>query len=656
MQKDFSPIIGGTLRLWPGTKESGWHRAELARLLRRGERAWIQLPSALLQTRYWLKAVEQAFSNSETATAIQASLRQCNLSCGAGFNQYYLIAQPHAEASCYNISDYVQRCLAGELSIAERLRGRTVIHLHQTEDTADDLLSDTGVLAFVERLLMPYLSTYGKQALIGFTCELPRFLSVIAGAKSVSPVDVLEPGTSSVPWSPVLSDTTKDTLRVLTPAKQGQIPIQAYLPLVFYETYDSAAVRNAFWREVTTQFAKCFLAGLRDFSHQAGLRFAVSLPVSAKVLEFELGAMLAQVDCPILNTTALDTPRRFAIAKWVCSNAQYAGISRKGTHKLGDAMADASLGFNLWPSRGNAEETPLSHLLSTGFPKRALLMIAPTQSLWTKPDEKLWNQLTKAWGWLCQTVWQLGYDFRIVSEQELSSANISVSQVDKKNRAKGMNPRFAGGTTTFCFPNDCTAAADSYRVVLLPSGISLQEETVNCLKAFTKAKGRLIANEPTPYLLNGRIGLEPYPLEQLIYGRRSTILRGPLGERKSALKKCLRKWVPPVVSVYVKPDNHSTHVVQMHHRVAEAYEVFYFFNAGAEPVDTLIELHRSSKVGRGLAPCLQEKAIVVEEWHLLTGTKVPVDFWHADGKLYLNCAFTPKQGRLFVVTHHKLSL
>ena len=51
-------------------------------------------------------------------------------------------------------------------------------------------------------------------------------------------------------------------------------------------------------------------------------------------------------------------------------------------------------------------------------------MVAPTQSLWTKPDEKQWSGLTKAWGWLCQSVWELGYDFRIVSEQELGSAEI----------------------------------------------------------------------------------------------------------------------------------------------------------------------------------------------------------------------------------------
>jgi len=164
----------------------------------------------------------------------------------------------------------------------------------------------------------------------------------------------------------------------------------------------------------------------------------------------------------------------------------------------------------------------------------------------------------------------------------------------------------------------------------------------------------LSLHAPTSELRKQLVPLEKrYPLEQLICGRRTTILHGPLGERKPALKKRLRKWVPSVVSVYAKPDNHPTHVVQVQHRVAEVYELFYFFNTSAEPIQTLIELHRSSKVLHGLKSRLHAEAIVVEEWHLLTGTKVPVDFWHADRKLYMNCAFTPKQGRLFVVSENR---
>ena len=604
MQTD--TFSAGSVLSWQGTQDAAAHQAELRRI----KQAWVALPSDLLQTRYQLNATDLSFGDAETATTIQTSFRDSDLSGGTEFNQYYLISEPHADEPCYNISDYVRRCVAGDLTIAERLRGRTVINLYQTEGVADDLLSDHGVSQFRERMLSGYLETYGKQHLVGFTCELPKFLSLVS---------VLGAGTSSVPWSPVLLAAAETTLAT-------------YLPLVFYETYNSAAVRNTFWKALTTQFATCFLGGLRNFCHQEGLRFALSLRASAKTLEFELGSMLAEVDCPILNTTERDTPKRFVVAKWTCSDTQYAGIARKKSNKT-DARTptsrlfeDASLGFNLWMNRNSASDS-VPQGLAMGYPKRPILMVAPTQSLWTKPDEKSWSGVTKAWGWLCQNVWELGYDFRIVSEQELGSAEIIEAAAARKRGSK------SGG---LCFPNNGTDTKEIYSVVLLPSCISLQEETVKRLKAFTKAKGRLIADEPTPYLLNGRIGLEPYPLEQLIYGRRTTILRGPSDEKVVKLEKCLPKWVPRIVSVYVKPDNEPTDNLQILHREAEASEIFYLFNASSEPMDTLIEIRR--------------KASYVVEFDLFQSRKENVAFWHADGKTYLNSVFTSKQGRLFVVS------
>lgn len=604
----------GSVLLWKRRQELAAHRAELARLKRLGEGAWIQLPSTLLKTRYHLNALEQSFGRKAKITAIQASLRQSFQVQKTDLYRHYLIAQPHADAPCYHISDYIQKCLAGDLEIAERLRGRTVITLYEMEQPIADLLSDSGVSAFVEDILKGYLETYGKRNLVGFSCELPKFLSL---------ANVLEAGTSSVPWSPALLETIEET-------------VADYLPLVFHETYNSAAVRNTFWSELTKRFATHFLGGLRDFCHQERLRFALSLPASAKALEFELGAMLAQVDCPILNATEIDTPKRFVVAKWSCSNTQHVGISRKNTHKTDrrTLKEDASLGFNLWINRnrsqaGSSDTTisTLSQLLTTGYPKRPLLMVAPTQSLWTKPDKKLWSQLTKTWGWLCETVWEFGYDFKIVSEHELASAEIidapRVGKYTHRNRCLRLN-------------NSPTDTEEVYGVVLLPSCISLQEETVRCLKAFTKAKGRLIADTPTPYLLNGKIGLQPYPLEQLIYGRRATILRGPSNEKAVKLEKCLQKWVQRTVSVYVKPDNEKTGSVQVHHRDAGTSELFYLFNRGDITIDALIEMHQGG--------------MRVAEWDLFDGAKKDINSWDADGRTYLNSAFVPKQGRLFEVS------
>ncbi len=604
MQTD--AFSAGNVLSWQRTQDAAAHQAEL----RQSKHAWVALPSALLQTRYELNAVDLSFGDAATATTIQSLFRDSQLSGGIEFNQYYLIAEPHADEPCYNISDYVQRCVAGDLTIAERLRGRTVINLYQTEGVADDLLSEQGVSQFIARMLRDYLKTYGKQHLVGFTCEPPKFLSL---------ANVLSAGTSSVPWSPVLLAAAETTLTT-------------YLPLVFYETYNSAAVRNTFWKALTTRFATCFLGGIRDFCHQEGLRFALSLSASAKTLEFELGCMLAEVDCPILNATEIDTPKRFVVAKWVCSDTQYAGIARKKSNKT-DARApisrlleDASFGFNLWMNRSSAAESAPQGL-AIGYPKRPILMIAPTQSLWTKPDEKSWSGVTKAWGWLCQSVWELGYDFKIVSEQEFASAEIIEAPRGGKRVRRNLS---------LCLKNSRSGAKEVYRVVLLPSCISLQEETVKCLRAFTKAKGRLIADEPTPYLLNGRIGLEPYPLEQLIFGRRTTILRGPPDEKLVRLEKCLRKWVQRPLSIYVKPDNEPTDDIQVLRRETEASEIFYLFNTSTEAIETLIELP-------------QEVRRIVE-WQLFKEMTKNIEFWLADGKSYLNCTFAPRQARLFVVS------
>ena len=606
----FDTVNSQSILLWRGTRKEAGHRAELTHLLRRGERAWVSLPTELLETRYQLNAIEQSFGESETTTAIQAKLHRSHLHNNVEFSQHHLIAHPQADAPCYNISEYVQRCIAGDLAVAERLRGRTVIRLYQTEKAAEDLLNSTEVSRFVKRVLVDYLKIYGKKHLIGFTCELPKFLSLAS---------VLGAGITSAPWSPTLLETTEETLTT-------------YLPLVFYETYNSAAIRNTFWSELTTRFAICFLRGVRDFCHQERLQFALSLPASARALEFELGAMLAQVDCPILNATEIDTPKRLVIAKWVCSDTQYAGISRKTSQKTDKqtVLEDASLGFNLWihkDQRAVSESATLTQKLSHGYPKRPLLMVAPTQSLWTKPDEKQWNGLTKAWGWLCQSVWELGYDFRIISEQELGLAEIVHAGGTGKRGTK---------SSGLSLTNNRAGVNEIYNVILLPSCISLQEETVKRLRAFTKAKGRLIADEPIPYLLNGRIGLEPYPLEQLIYGRRTTILRGPQNEKIEKLEKCLRKWVNRSISVYVKPNNEEADTVQVHHRGSEESERFYLYNRGSESIDALVEI--------------PYQASHVAEWNLFKGVEERVDFWHANGKTYFNSVFTVKQGRLFIAS------
>jgi hypothetical protein len=159
---------------------------------------------------------------------------------------------------------------------------------------------------------------------------------------------------------------------------------------------------------------------------------------------------------------------------------------------------------------------------------------------------------------------------------------------------------------------------------------------VQILTEFTKAKGRLIANAPAPYLLHGKIGLEPYLLERLIYRPQTTILDGPQTERETDLKKYLRKWISPAISIYSNQEDSLAEGIQVHHRQNENFQVFYLFNTRLETIETLVEI-----IG---------EVENVKERHLQTAKEIPLTFWHANGKTYLNCTFEPEQGRLFVVS------
>ena len=611
VETNFRYIPSGHLLPYPGQHRSTAHLAELAKLTRLRKQTWIQLDSAMIQTRYRLEVVELHFQTSETVASIQAKLRHVSSeikggSSNASYNQFFLIAQSHTNASFYNITDYVERCLAWDLSVAERLRGRTLLYIYQTEEDVDDLLSDIGVQSFINRFLASYIALYGKDAIIGFAIELPHFLSVFDGKGS------------SIPWTNSLIKQF-DTGNFTSEEKSTANHSDGFLPFLFYDTYNSSVIRSVFWQELTSQFARCFFGAVREFCHQHNIKFGVTVRESARSLQYELGTLLEQADCPILMSTESDTSRRFVVTKSVCSNARYPGISRKKTHTFSQCVQDASLGFNQWISNriesSHSETYPyqyLAQLLQIGFPKRPILMVSPTQSLWMKPEEKQWVDITKAWGWLCQTVWNMGYDFDIVSEAQLTSAS-----VEKKKRG-------------ICYDGKM------YQLVLLPSCLSLHQTTVQILTEFTKAKGRLIANAPAPYLLHGKIGLEPYLLERLIYRPQTTILDGPQTEREINLKRYLRKWITPVISLFCPQEDSLAEGIQVHHRQNENFQVFYLFNTGLETIETLVEI-----IG---------EVENVEERHLQTAKEIPLTFWHANGKTYLNCTFEPEQGRLFVVS------
>ena len=149
----------------------------------------------------------------------------------------------------------------------------------------------------------------------------------------------------------------------------------------------------------------------------------------------------------------------------------------------------------------------------------------------------------------------------------------------------------------------------------------------------SKRAGGLIAIDPVPYLLNGRIGLDPYPLERLLYRWRTSILRGPTNEKGAALERLLRKQIKLPIQIYAKPDNTPTRAIVAQHRESVDLDLFYLFNRGEGSIETLIEIQWES---------------TVEEWDPTDGERHAQSHWHADGKTYAPLSFDYGQGRFIV--------
>ena len=587
-------------------KEIDTHRIKLQQLKRENIAAWLLLDTVTAGTRFWLNFFEHTFHQTEREESIQNRLRKWAPTSQTS-DRIYLQAQENTDAPCYDITDYIQRCVDGDLSVADRLKGRTIFRLYQTEAQGYDLLSSQGVDALAHQILERYIHEFHdliEHSVIGFCCEFPTFLS---------PLKVPVP---LIPWSDAFGKTLNSELL-------------SHLPLIYYETYDSATIRSLLWQRLTQQFAEICVGGLREFAHQRNLQFAINFPSTAKALEVDIGTILNAADRPILNADKLDKPKPFLIAKQIASRrlterSRYEPsegldqISLCSSDSHADRFAaDSALGFNSWMRTGIHSELAsggnkahyFSHFLSIGPPKRSVLVLSPIHSLWTKPDPKGWNWLVKEWGWLCQTIWELGYDFDIASETALTEAEVS-----KSDRALYLN-------------------GASYSAVLLPTCLALQEKTVEVLTQFVKVRGGLIAIDPVPYLLNGRIGLDPYPLERLLYRWRTSILQGTTDEKIAALERLLRKQIKLPIQIYAKPDNTPTRTIVVQHRESSDLDLFYLFNYSEQSIETLIEIQWES---------------TLEEWDPTNGEQNTRDHWYADRKTYAQLSFDCGQGRFIV--------
>ncbi len=603
-----------TFLQYPKKENSTLHQSELQKIAEIGNNVWIQLPSNLIQTRYYLNVIEFNFNESDTTNFIREELLKATTvnekqKIRLSFSKFFLIAESPSRGLFYNITEYLQDSIDPDEKVYDRLRGRTVLYVYQTDSGYKDLLSDTGVKEFIDETLNSYVEYYGKDLMLGFSVELPEFLSVF------------HKNGLMIPWTNSFYEYIENNLLLAENDYPSNYSL-SILPSLFYESHNSPIIRGIYWQKLTTQFLNCFLGNVKSYCNKKSIHFAVTIPESARWLQYDLGTLLSSIDYPILISDESDTTRRFVVAKSICSNSKRAVIARKDKHTLNLTLDDASKGFNEWISQDYRYIQTISNTgryihqnLIGCNPIRPILLLNPIQSLWMEPDEKKWNKITGAFAWLCDIVWKLGYDFDIVSEEQLSNADI--------NRSNGT----------------ITISDNTYQIVLIPSCISLHENTVQRLTEYTKSKGRIIANTPSPYLLNGKIGLAPYKLERLIYGRSTYLIDGTHSERNQTLKRLLKKWVNLDIQVYYYKEEDTVDEIKVHQRRIENGDIFYLFNSDRKSVHTIVEIMR------------EDKDIV--EVDLNTGKTKKPKYWIANKNIYHDCIFSPGQARLFIAKNTK---
>ena len=550
----------------------------------------------------------------------------------------------------HNITEPFVKCLSGDLKTSSKLVGRTIFCLHYESQiqgqnmqttTAEnqrrrqfeaersehdfvlaDILSSEGVDALITKVYEPYASMfkdYFSETIIGFCIEPPDFLSC-------EPANL-----DKLPWTPEFPHYF---------SKIKNYNLMELLPLLFYDSYDSASVRHDFWEVLTLRFAEVCIARLRDWGFGYGIKLALTQPLLARSLTRNPLPLFTEADIPtlcepdgksnlhyskrlilfkqavsiagqfrkpyILFRTSGNPHTEASLVKWV-NNLHWASIS--GCNRFANSFRyddPMSKTFDAYLRR-------LSYVLSCGKRCRNLLMLNPIGSLWVKFGHQDYHWINSELASISEALIHSHHDF------DFGDENLIAAFGQVKRRGKKL-----------------TIGDTSYSVVLIPPCINLQGKTVDMLRRFTSARGKLIAMEPLPYLMDGRTGDYPYPLERLLQSRRTTILRGAREEKLRQLKILLDEKVAKVsIEIYARPENLQARSILKHHRRHEELDICLLLNTDQNQTDALIEINSESHV---------------EEWSLESGKKYEPVQWHADNKTYAELQFAPWQARLLIIS------
>jgi len=527
----------------------------------------------------------------------------------------------------YNITEHFVKCLSGDLTIASRLIGRNIFCLYyelQNQGQSIDMLSSAGINTLIAKVYEPYASMfkyYFDKTILGFCVATPDFLNC-------EPTNL-----NKLPWSPELPNYF---------SKIKDYNLLDMLPLLFYDSYDSASIRHDFWQVLTLMFAEVCLARLRKWTSDYDVKLTLTQPLLARSLTQNPLPLFTEADVPAVREpnvkSQLQSPKRLILLKQAASIADqfrkpYTLLSASSRNQTESSLAKwvnnlhwtSVAGCNLFANNFRSNDTTgkdfdlylrrLSYILSRGERCPDLLVINPIGSLWVKFGHKDYHWINSELASISEALIHSHRDFDFGDE----------NLIDVFGQVKRRGKKLIIGDT-------------DYSTVLIPPCISLQRQTVDVLKSFISARGKLIAMEPLPYLMDGRAGDYPYPLERLLHNRRTTILRGTREEKLRQLEMLLDEIATVDIEIYKKPENSKARSILKHHRRHTDLDICLLLNTDQKQMDTLIEINSKSHV---------------EEWNLENGERYEPVQWHADNKTYVELQFASWQARLLILSIDK---
>jgi len=391
-----------------------------------------------------------------------------------------------------------------------------------------DMLNPDGVRAFLDSTHEAYARFVGEDfgaAVPGIFTDEPGFL--YRGHDAAQ-----QP---AIPWT--------DDLLAYFQARNGY-DLLPHLPALFFDVGEFHAVRYDYWGTVTERFLESYTQQVYEWCEAHNLAYTghYNAEDSLRSQTQWVGATMPHYACmhvpgidklgrlinagpgTVLTVKQLDSvvcqlgkPRALC-ENYGCSGQDFAHTGRKW---IGDWAYVLGVNLNnphlsLYSMRGKRKRdypqnifyqqpwwpenrliadyfARLSYVLSQGQRVVDILVIHPIGSAWTlyRPGATYGvDQLDRALDELLMTLMRDQRDFHLGDEMlmkpgAVGEAHVAVDETD------GVGPQLVVGEM-------------AYRVVIVPPGVTLAENTVRLLREFAAAGGPVLAIEPLPTLINGR--------------------------------------------------------------------------------------------------------------------------------------------------------